>query len=105
MKNIAILSILLSILFFLLLIKEKKDYVAIEYYGDTNKLFNAVFISKEPMVDSEMVITVLINDYVKNFMVDNREFLFIKQAVKSTLREKTPGYNGFIIRICESDAE
>jgi hypothetical protein len=103
MKNIVVLSF---VFFIALTNGVKNDYIRIEYAGNTDKLMTAVYISKKPIPRPEMIMTIPYDDLPENYIVYNKEFLFIKKAINSTTKKASEekDYNGFKITIRENNA-
>ena len=98
MKNLIVVSM---IFLFYLTKGVTNDYIRIEYVGSANKPMNVIFISKKPIVDSDMVTTIPYDFIPLNYIVYNDEFLSIKNSISSTPRKKFQenDYNGFKITI------
>jgi hypothetical protein len=96
---------LLMIPFALLTNSMQKDSIRIEYKGSANKTMWVVYISKEAIPDSEMIVTISYDGIAKDYIVNNGEYSFIKKAINTTPHKifEDQDDNGFKITICENN--
>lgn len=85
--------------------KEKNDFISFEYVGNANKPMRVAYISKKPLADSELKVTLEYNDGPENYIVYNNEFIFINKAINASSKKTfdVKDYNGFKINIRENN--
>jgi hypothetical protein len=85
----------------------KNDNIRIEYVGDANKPMYVIWISKNPLPESQMIITIEYDQQWYDYTVHDDEYLFINNVINSTTHKifQEKDYNGFKITIHENAAE
>ncbi len=85
----------------------KNDNIRIEYVGDADKPMYVIWISKKPIPESQMIITVEYDDHWYDCTVHDDEYLYMKKVINSTTHKmfEEKDYNGFKITIHENDSD